>query len=89
MGDVVEAVEVGDRRVDLDNDLGACQSHEAHVLGGPVLWAERLVLRTLSAIWMSSGVAPTDAPGTMLPSGLMQLASTTATSSELLGRSLV
>jgi len=44
---------------------------------------------TLSAIWINSGDAPTDAPGIMPPSSVIAVASTITTSSFLLGRSLV
>lgn len=44
---------------------------------------------TLSAIWISSGEAPTDAPGIIPPSSVMAEASTTTTSSFLFGRSFV
>jgi hypothetical protein len=44
---------------------------------------------TLSAIWISSGDAPTDAPGIIPPSSVMAEASTTTTSSFLFGRSFV
>lgn len=79
-GDVVETLEGGDRGVDLDNDLAQLSVQ---------FLLRVLKVHTLSAIWISSGVAPTEAPGTKLPSSRISVASTTVTSRLLLGRSFV
>jgi hypothetical protein len=76
----VEAFEGGDRGVDLDDD---CQKSESELSSTEV--ERRTIVALFSADWMISGVAPTDAPGTMLPSSQIAVASMIAQSKGYLG----